>query len=150
MHHVQERYAPWSLPKRFSRLRWLSKPPHQCHLERLQPARSRSSSRSVLGSRASNQCIERAAHSAAAHLQYVHVDHGRRHFRMPLSSTRPNTLRQIARLQFDALLATALVRRGRSVISLVCTRPNSKFNRTACAGRRSTKRSASQAALAQS
>jgi len=102
------------------------------------------------GSRPSNQRAKWAADRTAAHLEDVHVDHGRRHFRMPLSSTRPNTRRQIARLQFDALFATALVRRGSSVISLVCTRPNSKFNRTACAGRRSTKRPASQAALAQS
>ena len=35
-----------------------------------------------LGSRASNQRVERAAHSAAAHLQYVCVDHGRCHVRV--------------------------------------------------------------------
>ena len=45
------------------------------------PARSGSSSRSALGSRGSNQCVERAAHRAAAHLQYVCVDHGRCHVR---------------------------------------------------------------------
>ncbi len=43
------------------------------------PARSRRSSSSALGSRASNQRVERAAHSAAADFQYVCVDHGRCH-----------------------------------------------------------------------
>jgi hypothetical protein len=59
---------------------------------------------------------------------------------MTLSSTRPNTLRQIERMQFDALFASTLVRRGSLVSSLVCAKPNLKFNRPVqAAGQRSVR-----------